>query len=279
MQLFEGHPCAPSVEGAIAIIVARFNQTITEKLLEGALGKLREYMVDEDQIVVARVPGAFEIPTIAEYMASDQRYAAIICLGCVIKGETPHDEYINSAVSSQLARIGAEYGIPVIFGMLTCLNVEQALARSGQAEVGKDKALGEQPGNKGAEAAEAALEMLDLLDKLPQPEGEGDSNDFLASIVRNSKRLSDGMFDYQDEFQDDEDDEEEDAELPWTPGEFSHSPKERPKSFHSNRGNADKSSHRPGGSKHAQSSRGGKGGSFPSKGGKGGKGGKPSKKR
>ncbi|MBP3558685.1 MAG: 6,7-dimethyl-8-ribityllumazine synthase, partial [Thermoguttaceae bacterium] len=113
MTEYEGYVCAPGDAGKIAIIVARFNQTITEKLLEGALAKLREHMVAEDQISVVRVPGCFEIPTIAERFASDEDYIAVICLGCVIKGETSHDEHINRAVSSQLARIGAEYGIPV----------------------------------------------------------------------------------------------------------------------------------------------------------------------
>ena len=199
MTEYEGFVCAPGEIGKIAIVVARFNKTITERLLEGALAKLRENLVSEDQIVVVRVPGAFELPTLAERLAWDEEIAAIICLGCVIKGETPHDEYINGAVSQQLARIGAQYGLPVVFGLLTCNTLEQALARSGNQEVGKDKAVGEQPGNKGVEAAEVALEMLDLLGKLPEVEidDEDDDADF-ESIRRNAKRYIAGDFEEVD---------------------------------------------------------------------------------
>lgn len=197
MTEFEGFVCAPGDVGKIAIVVSRFNKTITEKLLEGALAKFREHLVEEDQIVVVRTPGAFEIPTIAERLAWDERIAAVVCLGCVIKGETPHNEYINSAVSQQLARIGAEYGLPVVFGLLTCDTVEQALARSGNQEVGTDKTLGEQPGNKGAEAAEVALEMLDLLSKLPELEDDGEEEEF-ESIGRNSDRYLRGDFEEVD---------------------------------------------------------------------------------
>ena len=131
MTEYEGFPCAPGDVGKIAIVVSKFNRTITDRLLEGALAKLRQYMVSEDQITVVRVPGAFELPTLAQRFASDEEYAAVICLGCVIKGETRHDEYINSAVSAELARIGSEYCLPVIFGVLTCDTVQQAEARSG----------------------------------------------------------------------------------------------------------------------------------------------------
>lgn len=219
MTEYEGFVCAPGDVGKIAIVVARFNKTITEKLLEGALAKLREYMVSEDQIIVARVPGAFEIPTIAERLAWDDQVAAIICLGCVIKGETPHDEYINSAVSQQIAAIGTKYCLPVVFGLLTCNTVEQALARSGQQEVGKDKALGEQPGNKGAEAAEVALEMLDLLGKLPEIEMDDEEEDEkFESLGRNSKRYLRGDFEEVDVDPDslvDIDDDEDDEEKSW----------------------------------------------------------------
>ena len=216
MNEYEGYVCAPGDAGKIAIIVARFNQTITEKLLEGALAKLREHMVAEDQISVVRVPGCFELPTIAERFASDEDYIAVICLGCVIKGETSHDEHINRAVSTQLARIGAEYGLPVIFGVLTCNTVEQALARSGQLEVSKDKAVDVQPGNKGAEAAEAALEMIDLFGKLPELKYEDEEDDFAAeSIERNAARYVRGDFEPVDVNPDDlieiDDEDEEDG--------------------------------------------------------------------
>lgn len=194
MTEYEGYVCAPGDVGKIAIIVSRFNKAITNKLLDGAINKLREHMVSEEQITVVRVPGAFEIPTLAQRFAADSDYAAVICLGCVIKGETPHDEYINSAVSREIARIGAEYCLPVIFGLLTCNTIEQALARSGLNEICKDKTLGEQPGNKGAEAAEAALEMIDLFGKLPVLyDQEGDEEEF-SSLRKNSNKYLRGDF-------------------------------------------------------------------------------------
>ncbi|MBQ3823110.1 MAG: 6,7-dimethyl-8-ribityllumazine synthase [Thermoguttaceae bacterium] len=218
MTEYEGFPCAPGDVGKIAIVVSKFNRTITDRLLEGALAKLRQYMVAEDQITVVRVPGAFELPTLAQRFASDEEYAAVICLGCVIKGETRHDEYINSAVSAELARIGSEYCLPVIFGVLTCDTVQQAEARSGVEEVGKDKTLGEQPGNKGAEAAEAALEMLDLLGKLPELyDPEEDEKEF-SSLSRNSDRYVRGDFETvdvdPDSLEEIDDEDDEDGE-PW----------------------------------------------------------------
>ncbi|MEX0716060.1 MAG: 6,7-dimethyl-8-ribityllumazine synthase [Planctomycetaceae bacterium] len=138
-----------------AIVVARFNEEITSKLLEGALDTLREYDVADDRVFVAHVPGAFEIPMIADRLAKSGRFAAVLCLGAVIKGETPHDEYINRQVASGIARAARESGVPVIFGVLTCLTREQALDRAG----GK-------VGNKGSEAALAAIEMIDLIEKL-----------------------------------------------------------------------------------------------------------------
>ncbi len=221
MTEYEGFVCAPGDDvGKIAIIVSKFNKTITENLLDGALQKLRQHLIKEEQIDVIRVPGAFELPTVAERLACDDQYAAIICLGCVIKGETPHDEYINAAVSQQLARIGAEYCLPVVFGLLTCYTVEQALARSGSVTVGKDKVLGEQPGNKGVEAAEVALEMIDLFGKLPELdyEHEVDATDY-PSIGKNAQLYRDGDFEdvdvYPDELVDLPDDEEDEDAEPW----------------------------------------------------------------
>ncbi len=214
MTEYEGYVCSPGEVGRLAIIVSKFNKTITENLLQGALGKLREHMFPEDNIDVVRVPGAFELPTLAERFAQDEEYAAIICLGCVIKGETPHDEYINSAVSHQLARIGAEYCLPVVFGLLTCTTVEQAIARSGGQEVGKDKTLGEQPGNKGAEAAEVALEMLDLFGKLPELNLEIDSSEF-ESLARNSERYMRGEFETVDVEPDELVDLDDDGDMDW----------------------------------------------------------------
>ena len=123
-------------------------------------------MADE-RIDVAWVPGAFEIPTVAGELAASGRYAAVICLGAVIRGETSHDQHINRAVSNALAEIGVHYGLPVLFGMLTCNTLEQAIARSGgdAATTGKDQGQ-KRIGNKGVDCAEAALEMVDLLAQL-----------------------------------------------------------------------------------------------------------------
>jgi 6,7-dimethyl-8-ribityllumazine synthase len=124
--------------------------------------------VPEEHIDVAWVPGAFEIPTAAARLAASGRYAAVLCLGAVIRGETTHDQHINRAVSIALAQLGAQYQLPVLFGVLTCNSLEQALARSGAPAptTGKDHAQ-PQRGNKGVDCAEAALEMVRLLGKLP----------------------------------------------------------------------------------------------------------------
>ncbi len=135
-----------------AIIVARFNSFISEKLLEGALDTLvRSGALDED-IDVARVPGAFEIPLIAKKMASSQKYDAVICLGVVIRGATPHFDVVVNEVSKGSAQVGLETGVPVLFGVLTTETIEQAIERSGT-----------KAGNKGAEVAVAAIEMANLI--------------------------------------------------------------------------------------------------------------------
>ncbi|MBW6519649.1 MAG: 6,7-dimethyl-8-ribityllumazine synthase [Desulfoarculaceae bacterium] len=135
-----------------AIIVARFNSFISEKLLEGALDTLvRSGALDED-IDVARVPGAFEIPLIAKKMAASQKYDAVICLGVVIRGATPHFDVVVNEVSKGSAQVGLETGVPVLFGVLTTETIEQAIERSGT-----------KAGNKGAEVAVAAIEMANLL--------------------------------------------------------------------------------------------------------------------
>ena len=167
MQIFEGRVCQPPVGGNITIIVARYNKTITQRLLDGAVAKLRQHKVHEDDIRVVWVPGAYELPFTAAHFAKDMDCMAIICLGAVIKGETSHDEHINRYVSMALGDIATRYNTPIIFGVLTCDTIEQAEARSGITESGKDKAVSPAPGNKGAEAAEAALEMIDLLDEAP----------------------------------------------------------------------------------------------------------------
>ena len=163
---FQGNPDA-AVAGRFAIVVARFNESITSQLLDGAVQTLVAHGVADDRIDVAWAPGAFEIPTVANRLAATGRYAAVICLGAVIHGETPHDQYINNAVSNTLCEIGVHYGLPVLFGILTCDTLDQAIARSGgqAATTGKD-APKASLGNKGVDCALAALEMVDLLAKL-----------------------------------------------------------------------------------------------------------------
>ncbi len=139
-----------------AIVVSRYNDSITSRLLDGALETLRAAGVAEQAIDVAWTPGAFEIPTVAHRMARSGRYAAVICLGAVIRGETTHDRHINRAVSHALMQIGLECGVPALFGILTCDTLEQAIHRAGG-----------NVGNKGAECASAALEMADLLRRIP----------------------------------------------------------------------------------------------------------------
>lgn len=153
-RVFEGHLSAPS--GRLAIVVSRYNESITAKLLEGAVETLTRHGVADDTIDVFWVPGAFEIPTMAEGLAGSGRYVAILCLGAVIRGETTHDQHINRAVSTTLAEIGVRHKLPVLFGILTCDTVEQAINRAGGTM-----------GNKGSECAEAALRMTDLLSRAP----------------------------------------------------------------------------------------------------------------
>jgi 6,7-dimethyl-8-ribityllumazine synthase len=140
-----------------AIVVSRYNQHITGKLLAGAVETLEAAEVSSASIDVAWVPGAWEIPLVAQEWARSGRYAAVLCLGAVIKGETTHDEHINRQVSQSLGQIALETGVPVAFGVLTCNSVEQAIHRAGG-----------NVGNKGVECAEAALEMVRLLWQLPR---------------------------------------------------------------------------------------------------------------
>ncbi len=167
MNVYQGTPAAS--DGRYAIIVSRFNESITSRLLEGATATLTARGVPSEQIDVAWAPGAFEIPTVAGRLAACGRYAAVLCLGAVIRGETSHDQHINRAVSLALTEIGVRTGVPVLFGVLTCNTLEQAIARSGgeQSTRGKDRP-DSHTGNKGAECAEAALEMVSLLRQLPR---------------------------------------------------------------------------------------------------------------
>ncbi len=157
-----------AADGRFAVVVSRFNESITSRLLDGAVQTLRKHGVHDEQIDVVWTPGAFEIPTVAARLAAGRRYAAILCLGAVIRGETTHDRHINRAVSTALAELGVRYGLPVLFGVLTCNTLEQAIARCGgpAATTGKDRP-DSRLGNKGVDCAEAALEMVNLLSKLP----------------------------------------------------------------------------------------------------------------
>ena len=152
MNIIQGDPAEKNLK--FAIIVSRFNEFITERLLEGAKKCFIKQGYDENKIDVIKVPGAFEIPITAAHLASSKKYSAIICLGAVIKGATPHFDYVSMSVTNGISRVSLDYRIPVIFGVLTTNTIEQAMERSG----GKS-------GNKGWDAALAAIEMADLLDK------------------------------------------------------------------------------------------------------------------
>lgn len=146
----EGH-----LQGAgrkIGITVSRFNSFISEKLLEGAIDTLTRSGVKPEDIVVARVPGAFEIPLVAQKMARTKKYDAVICLGAVIRGATPHFDYVAGEVAKGTAQVMLDVGIPVLFGVLTTETIEQAIERAGT-----------KAGNKGSDVAVAALEMINLM--------------------------------------------------------------------------------------------------------------------
>jgi len=143
-----------------AIVVSRFNEEITEGLLQGARERLAEASVPDENVTIIRVPGAFEIPIAGQRLGESGEYDAVICLGCLIKGETMHFEYIADAASHGIMQAAAATGIPMAFGVLTTLTEEQAVERSRSG-----------PGNKGREAAGAALEMATLFRKLDEAIG------------------------------------------------------------------------------------------------------------
>lgn len=138
-----------------AIVVSRFNELVTQRLLEGARDTLLRHGVDEEAITVVWVPGSFELPVVVRRLASSGNWAAVLALGAVIQGETDHHDYINHAVAQGLMSVSENFGVPVLFGVLTCRTMEQALDRAG----GK-------AGNKGAEAALAAIETVDVLKQI-----------------------------------------------------------------------------------------------------------------
>ena len=150
MKTFEGKLVSKEIK--IGIVAARFNEFITAKLLEGAMDGLLRHNMDEKDIHVAWVPGAFEIPLIASKMAKSRKYDAVICLGAVIRGSTSHYDYVCSEVSKGIASVSLESGVPVMFGVLTTENIEQAIERAGT-----------KAGNKGFDAMTTAVEMVNLL--------------------------------------------------------------------------------------------------------------------
>lgn len=150
MKVFEGK--LVSKETRIGIVAARFNEFITSKLLSGALDGLKRHDVSEDNIDIAWVPGAFEIPLIASKMAMSGKYDAVICLGAVIRGSTSHYDYVCSEVSKGIANVSLNSDIPVMFGVLTTENIEQAIERAGT-----------KAGNKGFDCAIGAIEMVNLI--------------------------------------------------------------------------------------------------------------------
>ena len=149
-KTFEGKLLAADLK--FGIIVSRFNEFITSKLLDGALDALIRHGAEDANIEMAWVPGTFEIPLAAQKMASSGKYDAIICLGALIRGSTPHFDYIAAEVSKGIAQVGLSTGVPAIFGVITTENIEQAIERAGT-----------KAGNKGSAAAEAAIEMANLM--------------------------------------------------------------------------------------------------------------------
>ena len=150
MKTLEGKLVAKGIR--VGIVAARFNEFITSKLLSGAMDGLIRHDVQEEDIHVAWVPGAFEIPLIASKMAKSGKYDAVICLGAVIRGSTSHYDYVCSEVSKGIAAVGLDSGIPVLFGVLTTENIEQAIERAGT-----------KAGNKGYDCALSAIEMVNLI--------------------------------------------------------------------------------------------------------------------
>ena len=134
------------------LIVSRFNSFISDRLLEGALDTLTRHGADDQQLSVVRVPGAFEIPLVAKKMAASGKYDAVVCLGAVIRGGTPHFDYVCSEVTKGVASVSLDSGLPIAFGVLTTDSVEQAIERAGT-----------KAGNKGSEAAMSAIEMVNLM--------------------------------------------------------------------------------------------------------------------
>lgn len=140
-----------------ALVISRFNDFFTSKLVGGAIDALKRHGASDDQIHEVWVPGAFEIPLVASRLAQTKKYSAVICLGCVIRGHTPHFEYVASQAARGIAQASMQSGVPVIFGVVTADNLEQAIERAGS-----------KAGNKGADAALTAIEMVNLLQQVQE---------------------------------------------------------------------------------------------------------------
>jgi 6,7-dimethyl-8-ribityllumazine synthase len=156
MTEYQGRLMAPA-KAKFVVVVSRFNEFITSKLLGGAMDALRRHDVSAENIDVVWSPGSFEIPAITARLAGSGAYAAVICLGAVIRGGTDHYQYVASEVAKGVAQVALQSSVPCLFGILTCDTIEQAVERAGAKQ-----------GNKGAEAATAALEMVNLMNQLPK---------------------------------------------------------------------------------------------------------------
>lgn len=152
-KTFEGKLLANGLK--FGIVVSRFNEFITSRLLDGALDSLSRHGAAEENIEIAWVPGTFEIPIVAQKMASGGKYDAVICLGSLIRGSTPHFDYLSAEVTKGIAQVGLSTGIPTVFGVITTDSIEQAIERAGT-----------KAGNKGADAAGTAIEMANLLKEM-----------------------------------------------------------------------------------------------------------------
>jgi 6,7-dimethyl-8-ribityllumazine synthase len=153
MNVYEGNLIADGLK--FAIVISRFNEFIGSKLLDGALDSLKRHGVKDDDIHIAWTPGAFEVPLVAKKLADSGRYDAVICLGAVIRGSTPHFDYVAGEVAKGIAKAGLDSGVPVIFGILTTDDIEQAIERAGTKS-----------GNKGWQAAVSAIEMANLVSSM-----------------------------------------------------------------------------------------------------------------
>jgi 6,7-dimethyl-8-ribityllumazine synthase len=152
-MLYEGDFRPPP--GRFALVAARFNAVVVDQLVAGALDALKRHGVPDDRVDVVKVPGSFEIPVVAQRLGKSGKYAAVVCLGCIIRGDTDHYDHVAGAATSGISRAGLDAGVPVIFGVLTTDTLEQAVHRAGA-----------KAGNKGFEAAVTAVEMVNLMGKL-----------------------------------------------------------------------------------------------------------------